>query len=114
MAMDRNVYGVRHNVVSVLVSEIDPELRQYPQSECIKDHFRRHPSTRQSQKLKPWRSITGTARNIGRLGSTNQNVDSSSKAILCASPVSRHSQMAARTEMIGREAISPPTAGLYR
>jgi hypothetical protein len=38
IAMGRNVYGVRHNVVSVLVSEIDPELRQYPQSECIKDH----------------------------------------------------------------------------
>src|SRR5688572_15567837 len=67
-----------------------------------------------SQNGIPCRSSAGMIRNIGRDGNTNQNVPSAWRAMRSASLVSRHSQMIARIETSGSEAISPPMAGLRR
>jgi hypothetical protein len=55
--------------------------------------------------------MTGKAKNIGRDGRINQNVDS---ACIAIRSVSRHNHMIPRIETSGKEAIRPPTLGLRR
>ena len=51
--------------------------------------------------------------NMGKEGSTNQNVASACAAMFAASGLSRHSQIIPRTETSGSDAINPPKLG-YR
>lgn len=60
----------------------------------------------------PERSIAGSTKNIGKEGRTSQKVASECAAIRSASCVSRQSQIMARIETIGRDAMSAPKAGL--
>lgn len=56
----------------------------------------------------PWRKSAGKMRNIGRVGSTSQNVPSESAAIRSLSPVSRQSQIMARIEIRGKDNSNAP------
>ena len=67
---------------------------------------------REPQKFKPFRSSADSARNIGSVGSTNQNVDCDRAAMASLSPVSRQSHMKASSETSGSERMSAPNAGL--
>jgi hypothetical protein len=71
-----------------------------------------HEAPSDTQNDDPCRNIVGSSKNMGRDGSTNQNVDCACAAIRSLSPVSRHNHMIARTETRGSDAMSPPMAGL--
>ena len=58
-------------------------------------------------------SKIGIRRNIGRDGSTNQNVAVECNAKRSGSPVSVQSHIIPRTDTRGREAIKPPKPGNF-
>lgn len=70
-----------------------------------------HPATSADQNPKPRRSSIGISRNIGRDGSTYQNVAYACAAILVGSGLSRQSHIMPKTETSGSEAIIAPTPG---
>lgn len=65
-----------------------------------------------SQNPIPWRIMNGRIRNIGKDGSTYQNVALAWLANRSVSPVSCHSQIIASTDTRGSDAINPPSVGL--
>jgi hypothetical protein len=73
---------------------------------------RRHERARAGQNPSPCRSIAGRTKNIGSDGRTNQKVASDCAATRCVSAVSCQSQIIARIETSGSEAIRPPKPGL--
>lgn len=72
-----------------------------------------HPAVNANQNGMPWRSSAGMSKNIGRDGSTYQNVAPECAAMFPASGRSRQSQIMPRTDTRGRDATSAPMPG-YR
>src|SRR5262245_64142205 len=67
-----------------------------------------------SQNPIPCRNIAGISKNIGSVGSTNQNVDCARAAMRSTSPVSRHNQRMARIETKGSDKITAQRVGERR
>ncbi len=66
----------------------------------------------EAQKLKPFRSSTGSTRNIGSVAKTNQKADCDKLPMASLSPVSRQSHTNERSETSGNNRMVAPSVGL--